>query len=394
MGPGEKPRTSLERFAAEQIGFDDPENSAETIAGLFRKLRDDDFLPDPLAHDAILALAGRPLPLKLDSMLFREGSHIKECELHAKVEQFAAEFFTIPVAQRVDRWKALVEICSSRGRLLERLDGLKSGLTLDVKQIDDPSPLVKRLLDDILALFPMRPSAKAAEARARIERFLTDPKGDDTDRSKALKQLRKRHPEMVALAEGYLTQIARPRRPTRLTGSLAGVKARPAVQHPSPDSGNTRAFVTIAVVLVATVSRLLTSHSTPSTPRPIPPFTGFPVPPVSPTISTAPNLVLREELKGKIRAEITRLGKKIDESQLDRVVAGLPVEVVPNFGGTGMVRLLGGWTEKIRTRFVESLNDGLLETELDLTEKEVDGLIAKCLPNPASESVPQRPPSP
>ena len=364
---------------------------------LFRKLRDDDFLPDPVSHEALLALAGRPV--SHESQIRQEAADLQERRLHAAVERFAAEFFSIPVADRVERWKVLAETCSRQERLIERLWLLKPGLTLDPTRTVEASPVVKRLIDDILALFPMRFAPRAAEARARVERFRTDI-GDATERSKALKELRKRHPEVVAVADGYLDRFSGPGRPFRLrdVGDSPN-EHRSVVTIPANarEPGKIRAFVTIAVVVIATVSRLATSGAR-HQPSPPPPTSSFsrpiPRPPVPTALTTAPNLIVRDELKLKIRAELSQLGKEIDDSQLDRLVAGLPVEVVPNVGGMGTVRLLGAWTEKIQARFVLALKQGLLETDLDLTESEVDDVVARALPATSSAPVPTRPSSP
>ena len=105
MTPGDRLEGPLERFAAEVVGLEQRPDEADTLAALFRKLRDDDFLPDPLTHEALLALAGRPV--ESGSLLGEEAAAAEERKLHAEVEQFASEFFAIPVASRVDRWRTL-----------------------------------------------------------------------------------------------------------------------------------------------------------------------------------------------------------------------------------------------------------------------------------------------
>jgi hypothetical protein len=104
-----------------------------------------------------------------------------------------------------------------------------------------------------------------------------------------------------------------------------------------------------------------------------------------PVSSSAPNLIVRDELKVKIRGELERLDKPLPEPELDRIIAGLPFEIVPNIGGMATIRLLGAWTETMQTRFVAALKGGLIETDLDLTEAEIDALVANCLPRRAVE---------
>jgi hypothetical protein len=386
MEPGETQRNSLHRFAADLIGLDDQGEPTETLGRLFRKLRDDDFLPDPTSHEAIQTLAGRPIAQ--DSLLFQEASDFQKRRLLEDVERFAAEFFSIPIEARLERWKSLVEACARSPRLIERLDALKPGLTINAGLAVDASPVVNQLIDDILTLFPMKRAAKAAEARARIDRFQKNTQSTDADRSKVLKLLRKRHPGLVELSEGYLDQFTRPRGPNRL--NLGRIR-KPNVSPVSEDSGNIRAFVTIGVVLLAAFSRMLTAGSTNRADPHLPRFPASALPVATPT---APNLIVRDELKLKIRDELKRLDRSLNETELDRLVAGLPIEVVPNVGGNGTARLLGAWTPKIHARFVKALKDGLMKTEPDLTEEEVDELVDRCSPKSSAKPNPDRATSP
>ena len=93
MPPGDRSSGPLERFAAEAIGLDPEQDETATRTTLFLRLRDHDFLPDPLQHQAILALAGRAVAP--GSTLIEEVAEAEECRLHAEVEHYAAEFFEV-----------------------------------------------------------------------------------------------------------------------------------------------------------------------------------------------------------------------------------------------------------------------------------------------------------
>ena len=61
MAHGEDPGAPVARLAAELLGVDREAAFRESLSTLFRRLRDDDFIPDPSLHEAMLILSGRPV---------------------------------------------------------------------------------------------------------------------------------------------------------------------------------------------------------------------------------------------------------------------------------------------------------------------------------------------
>jgi hypothetical protein len=393
MTPGDR---SLGQFAAEVVGLKPADNEGETIAALFRKLQDEDFLPDPLTHQALLALAGRPI--ESGSLLSEEAAASEQRRLHDEVERFASEFFEIPVAARVERWRALAQASARHPRLIDRLRILKLGLGIDRNAIDDPSPAVKQLLDDLLTLFPMRTEPRASESRARLERFLSDPSLNPATRTRALKHVLKRHPEVSALSRGYLAQLDKPRRAIKAERTEARAFSLPREKrdlHPT-------FYIFLALTVMGGLSRL--TNSTRTTPPP------FQVPvnsTVSPNFRPAVNPIsvpkpkpgvthffLREEIKAKIKGELTRIGKEIDDKRLAEIVSVLPIDDLPQVGGMATLVLQGHWTKEVQTRFVGLLKESLDATDLDLSEQELDEVATKCFPSPTTQPAPSRPQSP
>ena len=398
MSPGEPPGGPFGPFAADLVGLEPGPTGADPTAALFRKLRDDDFLPDPLTHEALLALAGRPVGP--GSLLAEEATAVDERRHLAEVERFAADFFAIPVAGRVGRWRALAQACARHPRPIERLKALRPGLSIDRGAFADPSPAVRRLADDLLDLFPMRPEPRAVESRERALRFQSDQALTDADRGRALRDLTRGHPDLAAISAGYLARLEKPRRP-----ALAKrIRAKVADGVPRKPEPNRWQYVGIALFLLSVASRLLMNASSTPKPTPNPPVLSTQAFPSSayrpgPNPPTTPNLPLlhravRDEIKAKLRGEVAKLGKALDEPTLDRLVGALPVEQLPQAGGMATIVLLGSWTEKVHARFVALLRDGLATTDLGLDEEGRDELARECFPKPVKARVPGPRPRP
>jgi hypothetical protein len=386
MSRGEPPGESPHSFAAELVGLEPGTSASDTVATLFRRLRDDDYLPDPLTHEALLALAGRPVAQ--GSLLLEEAAAADERRHFAEIERFAAKFFEIPIAERVERWKALAQASARHPRPIERLKALRPGLSIDRGALADPSATVRRLADDLLDLFPMRQEPRAAESRARAAQFRADETLTDADRSRALKDLRN-HPEIVELSHGYLEQLAKPRRPSptrRVRAKVVGFVWR------EPDPIRRLKLFWVVVSMVVGGPLLLLNRDS-ATSKLAPNGRAFTNPVFSvlasrPGSITPANLKLlhraiRDEIKGKLRTEVAKLGKNLDESVLDRLVDALPVEQLPQEGGLATLVMIGTWTEKVHARFVARLRDGLASTDLDLDDKGRDELARKCFPRPS-----------
>jgi hypothetical protein len=394
MPPGDRLQGPLQRFAAEAIGLDPEQDESATRTTLFLRLRDHDFLPDPLQHQAILALAGRAVVA--GSTLLEEVAEAEERRLHAEVEQYAAEFFEVPVASRVDRYRLLGQACAQHPRLIERLRLLRPGLMIDRVSLTDASPLVKQLLYDILDLFPLRPDPRAAEARARVSQIQADPGSNDADRARAVKALTSRHREVVALLPDFPARLGKVRRRASADRWLAKVVEKVA----EPREPLRRSYVIMAVILLSGVFRLANSltkpTSVPITPSSFQTPENIPSPRMDPSripaykaeVASALVRFNRDEMKAAIRRELVRVGKPLAEPELNRVAAELPVEELPPVGGMGTIILQGRWTQPLRDRFVAALKAALKATKLGLTDAALDDLAPRCFPKPTSPGKP------
>jgi hypothetical protein len=307
MGLGEPRRNPADGLAARLVGLDGSLGPTVSIAALCRKLRDEEFLPDPLVHEALLTMAGQPI--RGDSLLAEQAEMIHERRLHDAVEEFAAEFFSIPVEARIARWNGLLQTSEGSQRQIERLNGLKPGLKIDAESIVDPSPDVQRLINDILALFPMSHARRAAESRARANRFRNDAKLRDSDRSQALTRLRKKHRDIAALSQDYLAGLERSRR----TISFRAIRLRIAryldSKYVQPLSFHQLLWRSVGAffLLVFGLALFLWVWVKLSAPYgKVPPVSSKPIIRPNPSATNEPktlNNLLRDEFKGRIRRE-------------------------------------------------------------------------------------------
>ena len=204
MAPGKCDQASLLRVAAGRLGLEPPVTPDSARATALRKLRDDDYLPCPATHEAILVVLGQwpGGPSLLADELDEEAE-----QLLGQIEEFASVFFTIPPLDRADRLRALHGACEGHDPALARLRDLEPGLHLDRSAIIPRSPVMERLIDDILSLFVLPPDERAIRSRELANRFRTDPELTNHKRSKACRALARHHPEIVKLSPVYFKQI-------------------------------------------------------------------------------------------------------------------------------------------------------------------------------------------
>ncbi len=206
MAPGKSAEASFLRAAADRLGLQSPVAPDAARAAVLQKLRDDDYLPDPATHEAILAVSGRRLgnvSLLADDLTAETGRLLEQ------IEEFATGFFTIPPPDRVEHWRALHNTCEGRESLLARLRDLEPGLSLDPASIIGGSPVAARLIDDVLALFVLPLEARAPRSRELAMQFREDPALTDLERYQARRELVRRHRDIARLSPVYLKQVAR-----------------------------------------------------------------------------------------------------------------------------------------------------------------------------------------
>jgi hypothetical protein len=350
------------RFAADLLGIAPDVTGQGPLGALLRRLDDHDLLPDPLAHEALLALAGRPAgPLLRETAAEAERRRLTR-EIHA----FAGRYFDEPVEARAKHYRALVEACAGHPGLLARLEGLAAGLAIERSAVVASSPTVRQLLDDILTLYPLDPASRAREARRRSSRFLSEPALGDAERARALKTLARRHPGVRALVPDYLKGLVKPRRRATASGDRSGLRGFLGSSGKTP-------YVIIAAVVLSSMGRLVT----PTPPRP------SDVRAIAVDAAKVDQGVVRfvrERLETTLGAELARIGRPIEPRLLARIVAGLPVEKLASTGELRSIAMTGRWSPNARTLFSGRLRASLIKAGVPFNEPGLGELDDRCFP--------------
>jgi hypothetical protein len=398
MPPGEVPLADLQRLAAGKFGVEQGVAPDALRAVLLRRLRDEDYLPDPALHEAMRLLSGRPIGP--ESWLQEEAAGAEQERLRGEVEAFASAFFTIPVAERRQRWQSLLQACTGHEPLRDRLLALKLGLDVDRGRISNHPPAVRRLADLILALFVLRPGPRAALRRELVRDLLSDPALPGADLRRARKRLMRVHPEVATISDGLLLQLARPERPlsaVRRRSRIASVLHRNVTDEPAVKSESQGLYPVVFSIWFALgvvgflIAPAFNAKKNPS-------GLGTPPPALSreqvveglfPRLSSdrtpSPQSVraFHEEFKLPIARELAKFGRALDGARLQQVVDALPSDVGSRQpGGLAASMLFGLWTEKERDRYAACLKKALVEAGVSLDDTQLDAVALGALPQP------------
>lgn len=245
-----RPAPDLRPIAADLLGIDPETPAGVAQASLLRRLADHGFAPDPMTVDAVRVLSGQRVAPFGDL----ESALRISCEEQrsAEVEAFAAEFFDVPVASRLDRFSAPETACRGHLRLLSRLSGLRPGLTVARPAADAGSPEVRRLVAHVLELFVMPPGPRAARSRELAAAWRNDPNLRNATRFGARKRFRAQHPAIAALDPPFLGRLdppARPRLPSRARARVSKILGTRITGGLGSGGGN-YAFPIIIIVVV------------------------------------------------------------------------------------------------------------------------------------------------
>ena len=308
MTPGERPGSNLEQFAAEALGLEINAAPNDLLSSLLRKLHDEDFLPDPFEHEAILVLAGRPA--RSVSLLAEEASRQWEMKLRDEIEMFAARFFDLPIEDRRESFLALLASCSGNEMLRERLLALKPGLPVSRESIATRPPQIRILADSSLQLFVLRPAPRAASRRLLVNKIKEENLPHLRDRVHALKQFRKLEPVAAALVPEFLSQIDRP------TRNLPRI----AWRMPVLALGDKKDYIRywwILLLLIGQLSHFLRTSGTKTTSPP----------PQPPVFATQPDPILSSPLykkfKEQLRIQLELMKITINDNQFQQVASTL-----------------------------------------------------------------------
>jgi hypothetical protein len=224
-----------------------------------------------------------------DEWLYREA----EEECREQVEEFAAAFFVLPVAERQQRWQELVDRCRFSPTLIARLARLKPGLAIEV---DTDENLLPRMLDvaahvrfgrllalmaHIRELFVLRP----AEQAMRRHRILEEVQQDPESWEQAAQHLRSNRPAWAKLEPVLVEELASVTA-TRKRVRQAKLRQASSGSQPAP---NWLTYVLIGVV-VGMVRLCAGSGDHRPSPPPLPPPPTFRLPEIPFKVDDAPGV--------------------------------------------------------------------------------------------------------
>jgi hypothetical protein len=252
------PGSGLERWSAEQLGLAEDAAPEAVRAAVFRELPEQDFVPSFAWHQAAIVLTRPNQKVLLDDALRGHLLRTEEESLREEVEEFAAEFFTLPVPQRQVRYQALERQVATFPALEARLASLQRGLTFTVPNVDAQAPQVRELLKYIVELFPLRPGPFSA----RTGELFYNMQWDKAAWQNAGLLVQRHLPAVAALAPRFLSQLAGWTEQERATekGRKRVLKRRPGAAEKS-EGGFPRWLISVFVIVGIGLIRLLVNLS-------------------------------------------------------------------------------------------------------------------------------------
>ena len=127
----------------------------------------------------------------------------REVALGKEVEQFAADFFSIPPAQRQERWRELTAACAFSRPLAVWLQALSGGLSVVPPQLQDTGRL-RELADYVCRNFTKRPTARIAVDEVLLRHAAYAPK----EWQDAALRLRQSYAQIAGLAPHLVAHLS------------------------------------------------------------------------------------------------------------------------------------------------------------------------------------------
>ena len=176
---------------------------ADARARRSARLEGMDFVPPAQWEQALLLLESEPCA----ALWQRDGGYemfrAREVALGKEVEQFAADFFSIPPAQRQERWRELTAACAFSRPLAVWLQALSGGLSVVPPQLQDTGRL-RELADYVCRNFTKRPTARIAVDEVLLRHAAYAPK----EWQDAALRLRQSYAQIAGLAPHLVAHLS------------------------------------------------------------------------------------------------------------------------------------------------------------------------------------------
>jgi hypothetical protein len=263
--PSEPSPADERRWAAQQFGLGPEATAAEARSAFLRALPETEFSPSPSWHRAAWVLSR---PDAVGGAPDEEFLLETQEELRTAVEDFAAEFFDLPVAPRQSRWRELRAACAGSPPLLARLRALEPGLAVDRCGARDRHPDLAPLVDCVCELFVLRPAARAARRQAFLAGLESLPQWET-----AARQLREQAAVVAGLEPvlvGQLASWSQRRQQRARNRSRSGASARSAPDNSGKGSWSLAGILIFIVLVVVRGAAQFTRTDSPSRTRETP----------------------------------------------------------------------------------------------------------------------------
>jgi hypothetical protein len=186
------------------LGVPAGETADQTRAAMLARLEEAEFVPPPQWEQAILLLVDDPPDEMWARLGGKEMLDAREAALKGEVDQFALEFFALPLARRHARWRELTEKCAASLPLTTRLEALVDGLGVESPPVQgEPLSAVDTLIDEICKAFVLPPSMRAAKHKEIHLRASADPR----QWQRIGRELSDRWPQVTPLAPKLLENL-------------------------------------------------------------------------------------------------------------------------------------------------------------------------------------------
>jgi|GEM_PF-7096848 len=194
-------------WACAELGVGEDASTDAVRAAFLKQVSDSDFFP---SEDSVVAWQILKDPATVSHRVAEAARHHANVALRTRVEQFAAQFFSIEVGERVRQWFDLRSRCQDSAPLRERLEALSSGLNVDPQlMLPEPTgpgaqPSEERMVAErIFEMFVLRPIDRAERQQEIMLSWQAELKAWQV----ATRQLKKSRPKIAELDPEFVDLV-------------------------------------------------------------------------------------------------------------------------------------------------------------------------------------------
>lgn len=239
---------SPDRWARQVLEISPGVSPVEARKELCRRVEEGEFQPGPATREAIEIIVHGTGHWATAAALPNWGASL-EAQRQEEIQEFVRQYFTLPPAERRERWQALKSRTVDYPRLQTRLTMLESGLSTPGEPPVNATSQVQAMIRGLMAVY-LAPPAQRAQARRNLEL----PSVVNYTRL-AARQIQRSYPQWARLEPEVLTHLAGDKSAARI--ERVAERAAPA----AAESSGSRVPITVIVFLVVGFLRFLASSN-------------------------------------------------------------------------------------------------------------------------------------